>query len=274
MPLSYHQRCPSPALAPYVDTLWLSHGTPPAHKKERVLPNGAAALIFNLAEDRIYSYDRERPHLGTHTNGALIAGPRAQFEVIDTECQRLLAGVVLRPAGAALLLGVPAYELTDLDVPLDALWGRAATRIRERLMHAATPAAKLDALDRCLLERLPNAAPPPVVSHALALLANAAAAPPLSEIARATGFSQRRFIELFRHHTGIGPKTYHRIQRFQDALRRAHQGRLVSWTELALSAGYYDQAHFVHDFRAFSGITPTEYYLNRGVYASHVALPA
>jgi len=274
MPLDFHHRSPSPALARYVDTMWLSQGTPPNHKKERVLPNGAAALIFNLAEDRIYSYDRQRPEISTHQNGALIAGPRSQYEVIDTECQRLLAGVVLRPAGAALLLGVPAYELTDVDVPLDALWGRPANRIRERLMQARTPAAKLETLERCLLEHLPDSEPPLVVSYALALLNRPAAAPPLAEVARVSGFSQRRFIELFRYHTGIGPKTYHRIQRFQDALRRAHGGRLVSWTDLALSCGYYDQAHFVHDFRAFSGITPTEYSANRCVYASHVALPA
>ncbi|MEP7365596.1 MAG: AraC family transcriptional regulator [Acidobacteriota bacterium] len=273
MSFALYQRVPSPALARFVDTIWLSQGAPPTHNKERVLPNGAAALIFNLAEDRITSYNRERPQISTHSNGALVAGPRAQFEVIDTECQRHLAGVVLRPAGAALLLGMPAYELTDLDVPLDTLWGRQATCIRERLMHARSPTAILAALERCLLERLPGAPPPLVITYALEQLHRATAAPPLAEVARITGYSQRRFIELFRHHTGIGPKTYQRIQRFQQALRLAHQGALISWTDLAVSTGYYDQAHFIHDFRAFSGITPTEYYLNRGLYATHVALP-
>jgi len=272
MPLAFHYRTPSPALAPYVSMIWLSQGAPPAHRKERVLPNGAAALILNLAEDRIDSYGRERPHLAVRHNGAIVAGPRSQYEIIDTECQRLLAGVLLQPAGAALFLGVPAYELTDLDVPLDSLWGRQAGLLRERAMYAATPEATLAAIEFGLLARLPDQPPPPVVAFALGQL-HRSCPPPISEVAVATGYSQRRFIELFRRHTGITPKTYHRIWRFQNALHRAHRGDGVSWTELALSCGYYDQAHFVHDFRAFSGITPTGYFLNRGVYASHVPLP-
>ena len=269
--LTHHKPCPP--LAPFVSDLWLCEGTPPAHTHERVLPYGRASVILNLAEDRIFSYDRHCPANASPLGGVIVAGPRSQFEVIDTQCQRLLAEVSLRPAGAALFLGVPAHELADLDISLDALWGPAARRLRDRMLEASTPRARLVALERALLERLPRRTPPPAIVYAAAQLTRAEHASQLAAIAHTAGLSQRRFIELFRHHTGIAPKLFHRVQRFQAAIQRAYGGEHNSWTDLALTCGYYDQSHFVHDFRAFSGLTPTEYDRLRGPYANHVILP-
>lgn len=272
MALALHVRIPTGRLAAFVSSLWVSEGTPPEHKQERVLPYGNASLILNLAEDRIWTYERESGAAVEGLSGAIVAGPRSRYEVIDTECQKLLAGVTLRPEGAALLLGAPAGEMTDLDVPLDALWGRAARRWRERVMEARTAEGRLAALEAELVERLPEAGPPRVVAYGVEELRKGGEAARLAEVAEAVGLSQRRFIELFRWHVGVGPKVFQRVQRFQAALRMAHGGRRVSWSELALECGYYDQSHFVRDFREFSGMTPGEYAAHVKSYANHVAM--
>jgi AraC-like DNA-binding protein len=56
---------------------------------------------------------------------------------------------------------------------------------------------------------------------------------------------------------GVTPKRYCRILRFQRALVGAHRGKRVDWAQLAVECGYWDQAHFIHEFRLFSGLTPT-----------------
>lgn len=272
MALALSCRIPRGPLARFVSSIWVSEGSPPEHKQERVLPYGNSSLIFNLTGDRIWTYERESGAAVEALGGAIVAGPRSKYEVIDTECQKLLAGVTLQPEGAALLLGAPAEELTDLDVPLDALWGRQARQLRDRVMEVRTAEARLVALEEGLLERLPVKGPPGVVAYAVEELKRGGEAARLAAVAEAVGLSQRRFIEIFRWHVGVGPKVFQRIQRFQVALRMAHAGRRVSWSELALECGYYDQSHFVRDFREFSGMTPGEYAAHAKSYANHVAI--
>lgn len=139
-------------------------------------------------------------------------------------------------------------------------------------MEARTAEARLAALEVGLTERLPDEGPPRVVLYGVEELGKGGGAARLAEVAEAAGLSQRRFIELFRRHVGMGPKVYQRVQRFQRAVRLAHAGRRVRWSELALECGYYDQSHFVRDFREFSGMTPGEYAAQARSYANHVAI--
>jgi len=66
------------------------------------------------------------------------------------------------------------------------------------------------------------------------------------------------------------PKQYCRIRRFQRALTMTNRGRPVDWTGVALDCGYFDQAHFIHDFRSFAGLTPTAYQSARTAFQNHV----
>ena len=112
----------------------------------------------------------------------------------------------------------------------------------------------------------------PAVTGALKEFQKVPAAMTMNEVAEQSGLSQRRFIEVFRNAVGLTPKLFCRVRRFREALRQVDSGRPVIWSDVALSCGYYDQAHFIHDFRAFSGINPTSYLEQRGVWHSHVVI--
>jgi methylphosphotriester-DNA--protein-cysteine methyltransferase len=77
---------------------------------------------------------------------------------------------------------------------------------------------------------------------------------------------------LFREQIGMPPKLYCRLQRFQNMLKQIASGSSVDWAQLALAAGYCDQAHLVHEFRDFSGLSPTAYLGERRRAASHVSI--
>jgi transcriptional regulator GlxA family with amidase domain len=89
-------------------------------------------------------------------------------------------------------------------------------------------------------------------------------------VAEKVNLSQRRFIQLFRDEVGLTPKLFCRVLRFRNVVRRIQQLRDVDWVDIALSCGYFDQSHFNHDFREFSGLTPTEYLELRTEHPSHV----
>jgi AraC-like DNA-binding protein len=83
------------------------------------------------------------------------------------------------------------------------------------------------------------------------------------QVANSLGVSHKHFIELFRREVGLTPKRFCRVRRFQQTLVEIKTHRVVDWAEVASGAGYYDQAHFVNDFKAFSGITPSNYLARR-----------
>jgi len=86
------------------------------------------------------------------------------------------------------------------------------------------------------------------------------------------GISHRRFIEVFHRAVGLTPKRFCRIRRFQRVLREAHQAPAIRWTDVAAMCGYSDQAHLIHDFRAFSGLTPAEYTARRTRHQNHTRM--
>ena len=86
------------------------------------------------------------------------------------------------------------------------------------------------------------------------------------------GISHRRFIEVFHRAVGLTPKRFCRIRRFPRVLREAHQAPVIRWTDVAAMCGYTDQAHLIHDFRAFSGLTPAEYTARRTRHQNHTRM--
>jgi len=88
----------------------------------------------------------------------------------------------------------------------------------------------------------------------------------------ATGLSAKRFIGHFKTAVGMTPKSYSRVLRFQRAVALAERGHRLDWTRVALETGYFDQAHFIHDFRSFAGITPTHYQGARTEFRNHVKI--
>jgi AraC-like DNA-binding protein len=96
--------------------------------------------------------------------------------------------------------------------------------------------------------------------------------PSIAQVTNQIGLSSRRFIDVFNDQVGLTPKLFCRVQRFQNVLRRIRTGREVDWTGVALDSGYFDQAHFIHDFKAFSGLSPTAYAAHRTEHLNHVPI--
>ncbi len=168
-------------------------------------------------------------------------------------------GVAFRPGTAGELLGVPMSELLDQHVPLDALWGARGQLLQERLASSAEPAAAFEVMERELLARLQR---PllihPAVAYTLASAGIAVKAGGIERVRERTGYSHRRFIELFRAAMGLAPKQYFRIKRFGSVVERLARGQ-NRLADLAASEGYADQAHLTREFRELAGIAPTSF---------------
>ncbi len=250
---------PRPPLSNFVELLWLYEGYSQPHDKERLLPNGAMELVVNLKDDVVRVYDRRDPNKFQSSRGALLVGVQSEYFVIDTAEQQSVIGVHFKPGGAFPFFKIPAGEFHNQHLSLDLLWGSGARDLRDRLREAPTPERKFQILEQSLLA---HARKPltrhPAVDFAIQKFGDARGAS-VGQVSGQIGLSSRRFMDVFNDQVGLTPKLYCRVQRFQNALHRIGMRGTVDWTDLALSCGYFDQAHFIHDFRAFSGLSPTAY---------------
>lgn len=257
----FRAHIPQPPLSDFVDSLWLYEGYARPHVKEHVLPTGTTGLVINLREDA--------------RDTTTVGGAQSQFFVLDTSEPMSVIGVHFKPGGAFPFLKVPAHELQDLFVTLDELWGQRAGELRERLLEARTPEAKFSILEQALLAQAAGRfARHPAVRFALNEFRSVQHLRRITDVTDQIGLSARRFIEVFRKEVGLTPKVFCRIRRFQGVLHSvatAKQG--IDWADIALSCGYFDQAHFIHDFRVFSGVNPSTYLRYRGESPNHVTIP-
>src|SRR5271156_3677695 len=130
---------PGPPLSEFVELLWLYDGYTQPHAMERLLPDGSMELVIDLRNDQVRIYDKENHGSFQTVFGSIVVGAQSEYFVLDTACQASVVGAHFKPGGAFPFFRLPMDELCDRHVSLEALWGRFATDLRERLLEAQSP---------------------------------------------------------------------------------------------------------------------------------------
>ena len=212
----------------------------------RILPGTSAVLGFQ-ARGRVR---RD----GELLSAAGVTGIQGAARAYDYVGPTITVLVRFTPQGAACL-GVPASELSDRSIPLDAILPRTPTRqALDRLAEARGAQEQVTAIESFLVG-LPYE-PDPLIDRAIALLGQDADYARISGVARTLALSERQLERRFLKRVGITPKRFARLSRFERAVALAR--KTSSLAAAALDAGYYDQAHFNRDFRDFAGGAPSD----------------
>lgn len=172
----------------------------------------------------------------------------------------------------------PMHEITDTVVNADLVYGRRILSLREQLLASKSVEAMFHLVEKFLLEQAGDRIHPESASRCVEFTVKNLVCEPhkarLMRLANQIGYSQKHLIDLFKRQVGVTPKRYMRILRFQGAIQKleAHASP-PDWTGFALQAGFYDQAHFINDFRNFSGFTPAEYLRVKVDTLNYVPIP-
>jgi AraC-like DNA-binding protein len=246
---------PAFPLSSAVECIWHHEGTIVIRGREHVLPDGRFQIVLNLAAGK----------------GA-VCGLRSRHVVIDTAQITSLMGVVFRPGGALGLLIASTLEFYDRSVALDLVWGSQAAPLMEQLRDAASPGKRLHTLEAAITDRTQRdgRAIHPAVDYALQVFNNAPHIRTVADVSREIGWSRRWFSHAFSEQVGMTPKRYCRLMRFQRVVRQIASDQPVDWVDVALAGGFCDQAHMVHEFRAFSGLSPERYLAAERPFPNHV----
>ena len=236
---AFAEIAPPERLRPFVERLWVHRiEGPPPPEGRRLLPDGRITFAWI---DGI---------------GVRIAGPQTRY-LTPPELERMLAvGASFYPGAAPQLLRTRAADLRDHHVHLDAVAPALARRLDERLGEAQRPEAALRAFAEELLVALRAVAvPDPAVQDAVRVLDSRDAR--VADAATGAFVSERELQRRFGDHIGYGPKTLHRVLRFQRFMRHL-SGSDANLAAAAAHAGYADQPHLTREARRLAGLTPRQ----------------
>ena len=255
--VEYVSRVPRPPLDGLIDDLYYLEGAPPYARL--TLPAAPAPLlIVNLgAPFRIRGgTDVETVE---YADGCVVTTPTRAWEFGYPPRTRSV-GVHFKPWGLGPFLPMPAAELCDRPATVEQVWGRpAVAELRDRLATAAGPHEMLTLLEDELMRRLRETPGLALVRHASTVIAETSGAVAVGDLSVAARVSGTHLVQRFKALVGVTPKRLARSYRFAATVLALDPAEPIDWADVAAGAGYFDQAHFGHEFREFTGFTPTRY---------------
>lgn len=199
-------------------------------------------------------------HLVFEPHGAFVYGVRRTLDVRTLSGRGYAIGTKFLPGGFAAFTERPIDELTDRVLELGEVFGAEGDRLAQAATELEDPRAALEPMYDLLREhRRPVAREAQLVAAAVARMREAPPGTLVSDIAADRSVSVRTLQRLFARYVGVSPKWVLQRYRLHEALERLAGQARPDWSRLALDLGYFDHAHFIRDFRAVAGRSPTEY---------------
>lgn len=225
----------------------------------RGLPTRHLTFILSLG-DPVHIAAMPDPRHPRVTSAAFVSGLHDGPATIVHDGNQYGLSLELTPLGARALLGVPARELAGLVVDLDDVLGPRAEQLLDRLASSPSWTARFAVLDEVLCDAAARAqapAPRPEVTEAWRRMVDAGGNLEVGSLATDLGWSRRHFGEHFRAEIGLSPKAAAKVVRFERSCQLLRRPTPPPLSQVAVLAGYYDQAHLNRDWHRMAGCTPT-----------------
>lgn len=246
---------PCEKLKPYVERLVISESE--EEKVYKVLPGTNLVIGFQYNGSLVHV--QEQQQVALQSSG--LTGLHDSFRVFKNSTATGSVLVYFRETGAASFFRVPIHELFRESVSLENFMLRSELLVVEnQLLEAKTDLARIKVVEDFLLSRLKPVPPDGLVMEALALIHKSKGGIRIKELLEKLNISQSPLEKRFRRVVGTSPKKFASIVRFKHLIE-GHKPQ-NSLTELSYEAGFYDQAHFIKEFKTFTGETPEKFFAN------------
>jgi len=257
-PLQYQVIAPHPLLASYIGCYWILR-TPTGQpaRRELILPDGYAELILNYGKS--YTWHNQSQQDERLIQTVHLVGERDTSILVDLEGGLNQVGVKFKPIGLFALLRQPLHELANQMVSPDELSNQAVQELSERVFEAESDVAKIEVLNRffikCLLSiKLPDSLVEKAVQTILRQQGNIR----IDDLANMFDIHYKTLERKFKTYLGLTPKVFARVIRFKHTYKQFHTTAAQD-PAFFLDLGYYDQNHFIKDFKYFLHTTPSAY---------------
>jgi AraC-like DNA-binding protein len=262
---------PSFPLSQFIEAFIYFERARHAHTVDRFLPNGDTEILIDFHDSPQYIYDNETLKEIQACTHVWTSGVRTEPITIPSGNGAAMMVISFKKGMAAPFFPFPMEEIRDSVVDADLVWGREFGMLRERLLEEKDVEQRFLVVEEFLVSRFSSVLKlNPCVAFAVNEMIERPDAISIARMNDKIGYSKKHFAEMFRKQIGVTPKAYLKIMRFQKAVKTIDAAENIDWATVAFDCGFYDQAHFINDFKHFSGFTPVEYSRIHSNYQNYI----
>ncbi len=256
--MSFNLAYPSQKLKPYIKQYWaiehvLKSG---AAYLQRIVPSGLPELILYID----HKPKSEKRSIEAHL---LLNGQHNDYYDLHISEDLSIFSILFQPQGVRQFFNLPFSELTNRSVPLEFINGALSKELQGKLSDNISFNNRVLIAEDVFCQQLTankkdydfNR-----ISHTVEVIRNTKGVVEIDFLSQQACLSRKQFERMFLGYIGISPKQYLKIVRFQSALHINSQSNDLSMTQLAHESVYYDQSHFINDFKALTGLTPKKFF--------------
>jgi AraC-like DNA-binding protein len=265
--MDYQVFAPVAELQPFVKCFWtMDAGCMEEPVKQRILPDGCMEMMFHYG-------DNYRQYF---TDGSSMLQPRSfifgqitnYIEVEPTGITGIVSARFL-PEGLTPFLSLPVSALTDKAVSITDIFGEKGALLEKDIMAAGNNQQRIKIIETFLLSLLTSQQAIDIIARScVEVIFQSQGQLDVTELADKVKVNRRNMERKFTTVIGMSPKQLSKAVRLQSALKMLDQKKFISLTSLAYESGYYDQAHFIKDFREFTGMSPKSFFAESLRYAA------
>lgn len=255
----YEEIKPLPPLSRYIKLLWVMEAdssivlSPP----QRIVTDGIVELVFHFGDPyyTIFSDGKK----ARQPSSFIVAQHNHPIEIQPTGCTGIIAAR-FHPWGAHHFFDMPIRSIPDEVVDARLIWKSESERIGSLIQDANSNRQRIGLLQQFLLERyVQNHKIRDEAAPVIRTIQKLKGLPSIKALTKKLGFTERTLERRFMASVGMPPKQFSRITRFIHACQMLRSSSAESLTQITYDCGYYDQAHFIHDFKQYAGLTPGEF---------------
>lgn len=256
--MDYQVYQPLEQLSRHIKCYWsLENDTRVPHARERIFPDGCIELIVNYG-DPMKKFENGTEEIQQRY---FIHGQLKRFMELESTGKIGIFSVRFQPAGLQPFIGFDVKELTEKTMTLAQIWNVDGEILQQQLQSATDTKQRTALVESFLLERLARSRKtdetiPLCVDDIIASEGMAT----IDELAQKRNIGKRHLERKFLSTVGLSQKLYARIVRFNNTLQLIENKDFRTFTHVAHEGGFYDQAHFIRDFKDFTGLNPKQYF--------------
>lgn len=270
MKTAFHIIPVQPPFNAQIQFIWVSTGEKDT-TKTKILPNGAIELIINFGKlQRIL--DNETLQIKQTYRNFWVAGLQTKPIIIQSVDDTNLVGIRFLPGGAYPFFKFPVSRITDMVLEADWMKNELGA-LRKAIGDLSSLEHISEVLHSFLAKKFDGSYPlNESVKYVAAQIISPEQDIPVADLVKKAGYSHKHFLELFKKQVGTSPKNLQRIIRLQRVIQIAKENPEARWSDILLHFPFYDGAHFVHDFKELTGMTPEKYLSLRTFDENHCLL--
>lgn len=226
---------------------------------ERVFPIGNATLVFHYGSPSKFKTKNQNEYIESNL---VICGQQTNYYDLSLAGKTGMILIVFKSHGVNSFFNFPATELLNKNLSLSDLVKNDAIELEDKLFNSTNNKQRIIHIEDYLIRRLIQNRDFERVEHAVKMIENFKGKIKTEDIAQEVCLGIKQFERIFSNHVGLNPKKFISIIRFQNVLQMKREFKEINMYQLAFDNGFYDQSHFNHEFKNFTGFTPRTFFDN------------